>query len=67
MKIIVLHDRFSNQPIIVRPDAISMIRKFKDGGEVYSNIVVEGFGLDIKEDIEDVMVKIKKTESEDKE
>ena len=64
MEIIVLHDRYSSEPIIVRPDAINMIRKFKDEGEVYTNIVVEGFTLDVKEAIGDVMVKIKKVESE---
>lgn len=64
MKIIVLHDRYSNDTIIVQPDAIKMIRKGKEDGEEYSNIVAEGFSIDIKETIREVMVKIKNAESE---
>lgn len=64
MKIIVLHDRYSNDQIIVRPDAISMIRKGKEEGKEYSNIIAEGFAIDIKETIGEVMVKIKQAESE---
>jgi len=30
MKIIVLHDRYSNEPIIIRVDAITAIRKVID-------------------------------------
>ena len=64
MKIIVLHDRYDNEPVIVRPDAISMIRQENDEGKKYSNIVVEGIATDIKETIGAVMVKIKRAESE---
>ena len=67
MKIIVVHDRYSNEPVIVRPDAISMIRKGEEEGKEYSTILVEGFLLDIEETIGTVMTKIKKAESEDKE
>lgn len=65
MKIIVLHDKYSNEPMIVRPDAISMIRKEKDDNEEYSTIHLNGFVLTIKETIGDVMAKIKKAESEE--
>lgn len=65
MKIIVLHDRYSNEPMIVRSDAISMIRKEKDDNGEYSTIHLNGYGFTIKETIGDVMVKIKKVESEE--
>lgn len=64
MKIIVLHGRFNNEPIIVKTDAISMIRRYKDEGEEYSSILVEGFELDVKETIGTVITRIKKAESE---
>lgn len=65
MKIIVLHDKYSNEPIIVRPNAISMIRKYKCIEEEYSSIVVESITMDVKETIGTVMKKIKKAESEE--
>ena len=65
MKIIVLHDRYNNETVVVRPDAINMIRKVEDKGEEFSNILGEGFAFDVKETIGDVMRKIKKAESEE--
>lgn len=67
MKIIVLHDRYSNNPVIVRPDSIVMIQKYKDNEEEYSNIVVGTITMDVKETIGTVMTKIKKAESEGEE
>ncbi len=65
MKIIVLHDRYSNDPVIVRPDAIVMMQKCKDDKGEYSNIVVGTITMDVKETIGTVMTKIKKAESEE--
>lgn len=64
MKIIVLHDRYSNEPVVVRPNKINMIRKSKEDDEEYSSIIVDGFVIELKETIGDVMTKIKKAESE---
>ena len=67
MKIIVLHDKYSNEPIVIKPNAITMIQKFKDDeiGE-YSSITVGAIGISVKETIGTVLNKIKKAESEDK-
>lgn len=65
MKIIVLHDRFSNEPAVIRVDAISMIKKVKDDGEEYSELLINGMCFTVKENIGIVMNRIKKTESED--
>ena len=69
MRIIVLHDKYSNEPIVVSPNVITMIRKIKDEkGAEYSNIVVGTITmLDVKETIGIVINKIKKAESEDEE
>lgn len=69
MKTVVLHDQYSNEPIVVRPEAITAIRKVKkviekDEEEECSNIIVDSFMLDIKESIGTVITKIKKAESE---
>lgn len=71
MKIIVLHDRYSNEPIIIRVDAITAIRKVIDrvenSKEEYSSINVSQMFFDVNEHIGDIMTKIKNAESEDKE
>lgn len=64
MKIIVLHDRYSNEPAVIRVDAISMIKKVKDDGEVYSELLISGMCFDVKENIGIVMNRIQKAESE---
>ena len=77
MKTVVLHDRYSNEPIVVRPEAINAVRKAKkiiekneiNGNirdeEEYSTIIVYDVMLDVKESIGTVITKIKKAESED--
>lgn len=64
MKIIVLHDRFSNEPVVIRVDAINAIRKVKDGEEEYSDLLINGTLESVKETIGIVMDKIQKAESE---
>ena len=66
MKIIVLHDRYSNEPIIIRVDAINAIKKVIDRVEnskdEYSNVCVSQVFFDVKEHIDVVMTKIKNAE-----
>ena len=66
---IVLHDRFSNEPIVIRIGAIKAVRKVfdrtEDISEEYSEIMIETFFLSVKETIGTVMTKIKKAESEE--
>ena len=66
MKIIVLHDRFSNEPAVIRVDTINMIKGVKDDGEVYSELLINDMCFAVKENIGIVMNKIRKAESEDK-
>ena len=71
MKIIVLHNRFDNRPIIVRPDRISMIQSMEDDGQFsnivgqYSNILIESFSIDVKESVREIMLKIINAERSD--
>ena len=66
MKIIVLHDRYSNEPIIIRVDAITAIKKAIDrvenSNDEYSNVCVSQVFFDVKEHIDVVMSKIKNAE-----
>jgi len=69
-KSIVLHDKYTNEPIVIRTSAIIAIRKeldkTKDMEEEYSDIFV-GSGsmiLGVEETIGTVLEKIKKVESE---
>jgi hypothetical protein len=64
MKTVVLHDRYSNEPMVVRPEAIVAIRKVKNEKEEYSNIIVDTVMIDVKESIGTVITKIKKAEDE---
>jgi hypothetical protein len=65
MKTVVLHDRYSNEPMVVRPEAIVAIRKVKKiEEEEYSNIIVDTVMIDVKECIGTVITKIKKAEDE---
>ena len=31
LKVIMLHDRYSNEPVVIRVDAINAVKKVKDG------------------------------------
>lgn len=67
MKIIVLHDRYSNEPIIFRVDAINVIHKRVDEVEgsrdEYSNVTVGNMIFDVKEHTDVVMKKINAVEN----
>ena len=66
MKIIVLHDRYSNEPIIIRVDAIIAIKKeidrVENSKDEYSNVCVSQAFFAVKEHIDVVMSKIKNAE-----
>ena len=66
MKIIVLHDRYTNEPVIMRVDAIlsfkKEVNKAENSEEEYSNINVLGTFYDVKEHIDVVMKKINNAE-----
>lgn len=65
MKIIVLHDRYSNEPIIIRVDAITAIKKIIDvEKEEYSTVNVSQIFFDVKEHIDVIMAKINNAERE---
>lgn len=66
MKIIVLHDRYSNEPIIIRVDAITAIQKWvdrvDDSTDEYSCVHTRSFTFSVKEHIDVVMTKINNAE-----
>lgn len=66
MKIIVLHDRYSNEPVVIRVDAITAIRKVidrvEDSKDEYSAVWVSHTFFDVKEHIDVVMTKIRNAE-----
>ena len=66
MKIIVLHERFSNEPVIIRVDAINVIFKridrVENSNEEYSELLVGNSLIHVKEHIEIIMGKIKTME-----
>lgn len=66
MKKIVLHDRYSNELIVIRVDAITVIKKVIDrvenSEEEYSSIFISQFSFDVKEHIDIVLLKIKNAE-----
>ena len=63
MRIVVVHDRYNNTPIvIVRPNMISIVRKAKERDKEYTIIFIEGIPFEIKETVEDVINKIKSAE-----
>lgn len=66
MKIVVLHEKYSNEPIVVRPEAIVAIQKKGVEEENCSSILVGTAIFDVKECIGTVITKIKKAESEEK-
>lgn len=64
MEIIVLHDRYNNEPIIIRVSAINAIQKRLDiiddnNKEEYTGIVIGYTNYDVKEPIDVVMRRIK--------
>lgn len=67
-KSIVLHDRFSNEPIVIRTSEINAVRKAFDKtgitAEEYSEILIRVGFIDVKETIGTVITKIKKAEGE---
>lgn len=68
MKIIVLHDKYNNEPIIIRVSAINAIQKRIDmidenNKEEYTGILVGNMNYDVKEDIGIVMARIKAIEN----
>lgn len=66
MKLIVLHDRYSNEPIIIKVDAITAIKKeidrIENSKDEYSKVSVSQIFFDVKEHIDVVMSKIKNAE-----
>lgn len=69
-KVIVLHDRYSNQPVVIRISAINGVRKvcdrIGDTVEECSEILIgTSFFLGVKETIGTVMTKIRNVESEE--
>lgn len=67
-KAIVLHDRYSNDPVVIRISAINAVRKVfdrtEDIAEEYSEIMMGSVFLSVKETIGTIMTKIKKAEGE---
>lgn len=68
MEIIVLHDRYTNEPIIARISAINVIKKEinifdENNREEYTEIVVGNICYGVKEDIGIVMTRIKSIEN----
>lgn len=68
MKIIVLHERIHNQPIVVKVNKINAVQKgiekINDVEEEFSTIIIGNTFCDVKEHIDDVLRKIKKAEEE---
>lgn len=67
MKIIVVHDRFSNEPIVIKISAIDTVKKVIDrmekNIEEYSEISVGNILFCVRENIGAVMIKIREAES----
>lgn len=65
MKTIVLHDSYNNNPIVIRLEAINVLRKVYDkGDDEFTEVLVDNFCFTVKEKIGEVILKIKKAESE---
>lgn len=65
-KIIVLHDKYNNQPIVIRLSAIKAVQKAFDGAQdMYSEVMIESLFISVKEPLAEVMRKITEAESED--
>lgn len=66
--IIVVHNRYNNEPIVIRISAINVVQKCIDkldenNREEYTEILVGNMNYDVKEDIGVVMRKIKAVEN----
>ena len=66
--IIVVHNRYNNEPIVIRISAINVVQKCIDkldenNREQYTEILVGNMNYDVKEDIGVVMRKIKAVEN----
>ena len=66
--IIVVHNRYNNEPIVIRISAINVVQKCIDkldenNREEYTEILVGNMNYDVKEDIGAVMRKIKAVEN----
>lgn len=67
MKIVVLHDMYTNEPIVIRCDNIIILRKLIDEQSEYTSVTVNNIDIVVKETIGEVLNRIKKAESECKE
>lgn len=68
MDIIVVHNKYNNEPIVIRISAINVVQKCIDkldenNREEYTEILVGNMNYDVKEDIGAVMMKIKAAEN----
>lgn len=67
---IVLHDIYDNNPIVVRHEAINALRKVSekngDGKEEFSEVIVGAHSFIVKENIREVILKIKNAQGEEK-
>ena len=66
MKIIVLHDRYSNEPVIINVDAITAVQKWvdrvDDSTDEYSCVHTSSFTFNVKEHIDVITTKINNVE-----
>ena len=66
MKIIVLHDRSSNEPVIINVDAITAVQKrvyrVEESTEEYSTVHTYIASFNVKEHLDVVMTKINNAE-----
>jgi len=66
MKIIVLHDRCSNEPVIINVDAITAVKKevdkIENSKDEYSTIYMSITSFNVKEHIDVIMTKINNAE-----
>lgn len=66
MKIIVLHDKYDNNPIIIRVDAITAIKNSSNPDEEYTSVFLSQTVFDVQERIDVVMSRIKNAEKKKK-
>lgn len=68
-KIIVLHNRYTNEPVVIRVSAINAITKIyektEDGTEEHSDVLIGSLPYTVEETIGTVMTKIRQAESEE--
>lgn len=66
MKIIVLHDKYNNNPIIIRVDTIAAIMKTSNPDEEWTSVFLSQTVFDVQERIDVVMSRIKNAEKKKK-